>query len=166
MGVTKTHWLLCAADDYPAACDSVRTFFRNSLLLHYDAVETAREGSWSAVSGDEFWRTVEDGIAENRLALAGMLDELKAEGCSRIADLATLPMGYPSKVLHTVAHLLDGFIGIDSVFYNLAEDSHWLSDRLRETILLTPARYWLIRVEASFASASIASLIHQAHKLP
>ena len=160
--MTKIHWLLCAADDYAAACGSVQNFFRASLLLHYDTVSTVQEGSWSAVA-PEFWQAVEEGIAENRRVLAGMLEELKAEGCRRIADLESLPMGYPSKVLHTIAHLLDGFIGIDSVFYNLPEDSHWLSDRFRETIRQAPARYWLIRVEARFVSTATASLIHQQH---
>lgn len=160
--MTRNHWLLCAADDYAAACGSVQNFFRVSLLLHYDTVTTVQEGSWSAVA-PEFWRAVEAGIAENRRVLAEMLDELEAEGYRQIADLASLPIGYPSKVLHTAAHFLDGFIGIDSVFYNLAEDSHWLSDRFRETIRQTPARYWLIQVEAGFISPATASLLHQQH---
>jgi len=40
--------------------------------------------------------------------------------------------------------MLDGFIGIDSVFYNLAEDSHWLSAPLRKTIEQHPEHYWLV----------------------
>lgn len=162
MGMTKTHWLLCTADDLLAACAAVQAFFSANMLLHYDTVLTVREGSWSADSAG-FWPTLEQGMAENRRVLAGMLNDLEVEGYHEIGELATLAMGYPSKVLHTIAHLLDGFIGIDSVFYNLSEDSHWLSDRLREAIRQAPARYWLIRVEASFRSAATASIIHQ-HK--
>ena len=163
MGMTKTHWLLCRGDDFAAACALVQNFFRTSLLLHYDAVEPEADGSWPAVA-EGFWPALEQGIAENRQVLMGLLNDLKVEGVVEIAALADLPMGYPSKVLHTIAHLVDGFIGIDSVFYNLAEDSHWLSPGLRATIRQQPQRYWLIRVKASFRSAASASLIH--HQQP
>jgi hypothetical protein len=61
-----------------------------------------------------------------------------------IEDLLALKPGYPSKVLHILTHMLDGFIGIDSAFYNLVEDSHWLSEPLRTTILRNPEGYWLV----------------------
>ena len=53
-------------------------------------------------------------------------------------------------MLHVITHLLDGFFGIDSYFYNLVEDSHWVSEELRATIKTSPSRYWLIAVEADF----------------
>lgn len=159
VGVTKTHWLLCAAADFASAGDAVQNFFQKTILLSYDVLEAVEEGSCSAeVEG--FWQALEAGITANRLVLAGLLDDLKAEGCQRIDDLPGLAVGYPSKVLHIIAHLLDGFIGIDSVFYNLLEDSHWLSEGLRQTILTTPSRFWLVRVDASFVSAATASFIH------
>lgn len=159
MGMIKTHWLLCAADDFDAACVAARNFFRTSLLLHYDTVEPLAEGSWHAGAAG-FWPAIEAGIAENRQVLAGLLGDLKAEGIHDVAALVDLPMGYESKVLHTIAHLLDGFIGIDSVFYSLVEDSHWLSAQLGATIRQQPARYWLVRVRVGFRSAATASLIH------
>lgn len=157
--MTKTHWLLCAGDNFATARNSVLTFFSKSILLFYDDVTAVEHASCSA-EDERFWKELEDGIAENRLVLRGFLDDLQAEGCRQIDDLTALPLGYPSKMLHIIAHLLDGFIGIDSVFYNLLEDSHWLSDGLRGTIRKTPTRYWLIRVEASFMSAETAAFIH------
>ncbi len=159
MGMTKTHWMLCLGDDLSAARGSVLTFFRKSILLFYDAIEAVESGSWSAET-DMFWVEIEKGLAANRLVLQGFLDDLRAEGCRDLNDLTSLPVGYPSKVLHLVAHMVDGFIGIDSVFYNMEEDSHWLSDGLRATIRKTPARYWLVRVEASFMSEATAAFIH------
>jgi len=159
MGITKTHWLLCAGDDFAAARDTVLSFFKKSILLFYDDIVAVEAASYSAAD-ERFWEELTEGIAANRLILRGFLDELQAEGCREIDDLSALPLGYPSKVLHLIAHLLDGFIGIDSVFYNLLEDSHWLSEGLGDTIRQSPSRYWLIRVEASFMSAEAAALIH------
>lgn len=160
MGMTKTHWMLCAGDDFLAARDSVLAFFDKSILLFYDTIEAVERDSWPA-STETFWSALEEGIAENRVVLHGLLDDLRAEGCQDFNDLTSLPVGYPSKVLHLIAHLLDGFIGIDTVFYNMVEDSHWLSEGLRETVVKAPARFWLIRVEAGFRSEATAAFIHR-----
>ncbi len=159
MQMTKTHWLLCSGHDFTTARNFVLAFFNKSLLLTYHEVWAIEPDSCSA-EDKSFWLKLEEGVTANRLVLRGFLDDLRAEGCREIDDLAALPLGYPSKMLHLIAHLLDGFIGIDSVFYNLLEDSHWLSAGLGDTIRQSPARYWLIRVEASFISTETASLIH------
>ncbi len=161
--MSKTHWLLCAADSFSMARSYVLAFFNNTTVLCYDRVEVAESGSWSA-RDERFWVELEHGIAANRRVLSDFVNDLAAEGCREIEALNALPMGYASKVLHIIAHLLDGFIGIDSVCYNLVEDSHWLSDGLRAAIVQTPGRYWLIRVEASFTSAESASIIHSMKK--
>lgn len=159
MGMTKTHWMLCAGEDYAAAQTAVVAFFRKSILLDYDAVEVVEASSWSA-ENERFWEEVEKGEGANRLLLQGFLDDLRAEGCKDFSDLPSLPVGYPSKLLHIIAHLVDGFIGIDSVLYNMVEDSHWLSDGVRADIRKKPSRYWLLRVEASFVSEATAAFIH------
>lgn len=159
MEMKKTHWMLCAGDDFGSAHASALAFFNKSILLSYDALRAIEHASCSA-EDSSFWEGVEGGITANRLVLRGFLDDLRAEGCQHIDDLAALPLGYPSKLLHLISHLLDGFIGIDSVFYNLVEDSHWLSEKLREKIRQTPTKYWLVRIEASFMSAETASFIH------
>lgn len=163
MELTKTHWMLCAADDFSSARDSVLEFFNKSILLSYDAIEVVEPGSWSAET-ETFWVGIDKGIAANRLLLQEFLDDLRAEGCRDLNDFTALPVGYPSKLLHIIAHLVDGFIGIDSVFYNMVEDSHWLSEAVRATIRKAPARYWLIQAEASFRSAATASFIHLTSK--
>ena len=159
MGMTKTHWMLCAGDDFATARAAALSFFKKSILLFYDEIDVAEHDSCSAAD-ERFWRELTEGIVANRLVLRGFLGELQAEGCREIDDLTSLPLGYPSKVLHLIAHLLDGFIGIDSVFYNLLEDSHWLSDGLGDKLRKSPSRYWLIRVEASFMSSEAAAFIH------
>ena len=57
--------------------------------------------------------------------------------------------GYESKVLHIITHLVDGFFGADTVFYNLEEDSHWLSDKLTDKIKEQPEKFWLLKIECS-----------------
>jgi hypothetical protein len=66
-----------------------------------------------------------------------------------LGDLESLPQGYQSKTLHTLTHLLDGFFGIDSHFYNLIEGSHGVSAGLRGKIDSSPGGYMLLAVRAS-----------------
>jgi hypothetical protein len=66
-----------------------------------------------------------------------------------------LQQGYVTKVLHTLTHLLDGFIGIDSVFYNLVEDSHWASEGLLKALQDTAGEYWLVPVRTGKLEASV-----------
>ena len=92
---------------------------------------------------------LEDALAENSRRVRAFLEELHGEGVDTLMQLETLPQGYQSKTLHTVTHLLDGFFGIDSFFYNLVEGSHGISDELRKKIAAEPAAYMLIAVKAS-----------------
>lgn len=161
--MTKTHWVLSTADDLASAREAVLSFFSKSILLSYDAVLVIEQESYDAAD-DAFWRLCEEGVAANRLILDAFMTELRATGCQTLDDLASLPTGYPSKVLHLIAHLQDGFIGIDSVFYNLVEDSHWISHRLGAAIRQTPGRYWLLKVDAEFSSAESAAFLHLTKK--
>lgn len=163
MAKNKTHWMLCTGNDFATARDTVHSFFNKSILLAYDDICVIESASCSA-DNVRFWEELEEGVAANRLVLCGFLDELRAEGCQEIDDLKELPLGFPSKMLHLIAHLLDGFIGIDSVFYNLIEDSHWLSKKVRDAILEAPANYWLLKVEAHFISSEAASFLHISKK--
>jgi hypothetical protein len=72
-----------------------------------------------------------------------------------VDQLLTLKQGYATKILHTLTHLLDGFIGIDSAFYNLVEDSHWVSGELAEAIRVAGAEYWLVPVRTGMLAASV-----------
>ncbi|MGC9021833.1 MAG: hypothetical protein ACP5J5_01770 [Dissulfurimicrobium sp.] len=97
----------------------------------------------------DFWVRVDMGIAENRAVLDGFLSELSRAGFKSIPELRELPQGYLSKLLHIATHMLDGFFGVDSYFYNLVEDSHWISHECRKKIQLYNRLYWLIALEAS-----------------
>lgn len=154
---------MCEADGFAAAKSHVLKFFNNSSLLQYDSIAVVEEESYNAEK-QEFWPALEQVINANMSILRGFIDDLQGEGCREIKDLQRLAMGYPSKLLHMIAHLVDGFIGIDSVFYNLIEDSHWISEALRKAVLKAPDRYWIVRLEASFSSPSSAALIHQVQK--
>ena len=155
----RVHKILSFADNFAAAQKYVQGFFDNTMLIHYDNVKIIEELSLSAADED-FWPEINSSIEQNKSVLSTHIDELKETGCLSVDDFTTLAHGYPSKVFHLIAHLLDGFIGIDSRFYNLPEDSHWLSEKLKNTILAVPENYWLIHVEGQFISESKASLIH------
>ena len=155
----RIHKILCFAEDISVAQQNVQRFLKKSMLIQYDMVKTIQKLSLCA-SDESFWPEVDDAIEQNKMVLNKHLSELKEAGCHSIEDCATLEQGYPSKLFHIVAHLIDGFIGIDSDFYCLPEDSHWLSEKLKNTILADPDKYWLIHTEGHFDSASDASIIH------
>ena len=126
----------------------VSRFLDRSQLVRYAAVAFLPSRT---ISGDQagFNETLDAGLARNRAALDELLGELAIEGFRDLADLASTPQGYPSKLLHTVAHLVDGFFGIDSAFYNLAEDSHRVSAALRQKIQRQPTGFWLVGLTGS-----------------
>lgn len=155
----KIHKVLCHGD-FTTAKQHTLNFFAQTMLLHYDTVEVVREWSCPGTS-TQFWQELEAGIAKNKQIMTGYLQELQDMGCQDIADLANLEFGYPSKVLHLAAHFLDGFVGIDSAFYSLPEDSHWLSDKLRRVIIDNPDSYWLLQVNAGFHAIAEAAVVHK-----
>ena len=57
--------------------------------------------------------------------------------------------GHLSNTVHTIAHLLDSFFGIDSCFFNLVEESHWVTDSLKKEIRENPSLYLLVNVKGS-----------------
>lgn len=146
--LTITHRLLVDGPDFTSCCQRVERFFARTILVKYDSVRIDAAQSCAATD-PRFWEKVEQGLTANRETVADLLAELKASGTTALDDLGDLPQGYASKTLHTLAHLLDGFIGIDSNFYNLIDDSHWLSDQQRGRIKAAPAAHWLLSVEAS-----------------
>jgi len=139
------HLLLVEGADRQTAVGLVRRFFARTPLVQYEQIELPDAGT---LAGHEpaFQERLTAGLTGNQQVLAGLLVELAEEGVSRLADLQDLGQGYHSKLLHTVAHLLDGFFGIDSHFYNLAEDSHRISDACRTRIAAAPGSFWLVEV--------------------
>lgn len=159
MSFEATHIILVRGPDFDSCSSHVLRFFDKTLLVHYESISIDPDKSLHG-SDTDFQSHLEEGLAAIRGLLKVQMEELKSTGCTSLDDLLTLEYGYPSKVLHIMTHLLDGFIGIDSVFYNLIEDSHGLSDTLKEKIEHDPAGYWLLHVRGAAASPGTASFIH------
>ncbi|MDA8162904.1 MAG: hypothetical protein M0022_08415 [Desulfobacteraceae bacterium] len=148
------HELLVEGGSFELCEKKALRFFDLYELVSYENIHSLRQRSLPAGHKDFFDR-LELGVRENKTVLEGFLSELAEAGFDSLSDLRDLPQGYPSKLLHVSTHMLDGFFGVDSYFYNLAEDSHWVSPGLRDRIGRHPGSYWLIALEASFASGGI-----------
>ena len=129
MKLEVTHKILTMEPDLARSAAHVLRFLDRTTLVHYDAVRVVAEQSCSGAD-PRFWPSLEQGIADNRQILERLTEELRAAGTKEFGDLLVMPQGFQSKIFHTMAHLLDGFFGIDSQFCNLPEDSHWLEDSL------------------------------------
>ncbi|HET98277.1 MAG TPA: hypothetical protein ENN98_06240 [Desulfurivibrio alkaliphilus] len=163
MKLENAHLMLVLAPDPERAAEVVLRFFARTRLVRYDRVEVDREGSCSA-DHPEFKARLEEGVATNRRVLGEIMAELKVAGVRSLDDLAQLPQSYQSKLAHTAAHLLDGFFGIDSAFFNLVEDSHWLSEPLAREIAQDPEDYHLLQVRAEIAFAQQRQLVSTMRK--
>lgn len=140
------HRFLVEAPDLEKARHKVDRFLEQTTLIRYSAVEFNDSLSFTAVD-ESFWEQMDQGVAENRETVAGLCRELSSHGYDRTSDLQSMPQGFASKTLHTLVHLLDGFIGVDSDLYNLVEGSHWVSSSLRQAISRQPDRYHLVYID-------------------
>lgn len=147
------HEILVSGPDFEACESRVLHFFTKNMLVRYDTVRIAEQASVAA-DQDQFWQRLESGIAANRRALDELFSELAGEGFTTMADCRKMDQGYHSKIFHTIAHLLDGFFGVDTVFYNLEEDSHGVSGDLRQRMQADPKAFRLIKVLAESSAES------------
>ncbi|KPJ99561.1 MAG: hypothetical protein AMJ60_04675 [Desulfobacterales bacterium SG8_35] len=147
-----SHDILSAGSDFRSCRQRVRRFFDRTMLVRYDEVLVVENES---INGAEknFLARIQEGIKANQGVVRELLANLQEEGFIMLHDLQGLEKGYLSKILHTVAHLQDGFIGIDTRFYNLEEDSHGVSRDLQQKIAVTPENYWILQVKGRIASA-------------
>lgn len=141
------HEILVKGADIPACKKKVLKFFENYPLVRYSDIEVKETESISALD-PRFKSRLSNAIRKNHRILRDMIRELQREDVSTLDDLEKLPQGYKSKLLHTISHFLDGFFGIDTYFFNLEEDSHWVSDELKNRIKAAPSSYRLLSVEA------------------
>ena len=146
--VDARHKFLVQGEDIDSCSVNIHTFLNSYQLVRYGTVEV-EEATSLAGGSPGFLGRLDEAIAENRRRIRVLLEELQEEGVKTLLQLETLPQGYQSKTLHTITHLLDGFFGIDTFFYNLVEGSHGVSDELRKRIAAEPAAYMLISVKAS-----------------
>ncbi|PMP65532.1 MAG: hypothetical protein C0190_06635 [Thermodesulfobacterium geofontis] len=141
------HFFLAKGENSKQVIKIVKNFLEKYELMRYDFFEIEGSSIFSANS-EEFWENLSLGIEKNKEILTNYLSELKSEGFSKLEDISEIPQGYLSKVFHIIAHLVDGFFGIDSAFYNLIEDSHFLSEALKREIKENPEKIYLIKVKA------------------
>ncbi len=149
-----SHYFLVRSRSEELAGQHVERYLAGNQLISYAEFFVRTEEVLNG-TGAPFWRTLEHGLAANDSFARRMLDHLKEEGVTTLDQLPDLEQGYVTKVLHTLTHLLDGFIGIDSVFYNLVEDSHRVSAVLTQSIRTKPAEYWLVPVRTGKLEASV-----------
>jgi hypothetical protein len=148
-----SHDILLAGSDFESCRKRVNRFFDRTMLIRYDEV-LASEKDFTNGAEKEFRARLQEGLAANHQAVGELLRNLKDEGFDSLEDIQGVEKGYVSKIFHTIAHLLDGFIGIDSRFYNLEEDSHGISRDLQQKILAAPQNYSILKVNGRIASAS------------
>ena len=153
------HNILLGGDSFAHCSDQVHRFFDLTSLVIYDCIEIAEEKSFSGLDADFFaqLKLVED---KNRARVQRLIDELRNSGLQKTEDFINIEQGYLSKTFHILSHFLDGFIGIDSHFYNLLDDSHWLPANTRALISENPSHYWLLHLDGYTATPEEASLLH------
>lgn len=153
------HNILLGGDSFAHCSFQVNKFFDLTSLVIYDCIEIAREKSFSGLDAD-FFQQIELAENKNRERVQRLIDELHSSGFEKTLDFINLEQGYLSKTFHILSHFLDGFVGIDSHFYNLLDDSHWLSDETREIIISNPAHYWLLHLDGYTTTPEEVSLLH------
>ena len=124
----------------------MQEFFDNTLLGRYDQITIRQAKSYSG-SDTGFSDELQKSIAANKKTLNKFIDEFAKTGFQSVKDLKEVECGYPSKLLHIITHFLDGFIGIDTTFYNPIDDSHWLPGHTAEAIEANPDHFWLIHLD-------------------
>lgn len=154
----SSHLVLVTGKDYTTASTQVQNFFDNSLLVQYDHIAIRAEKSRSAADAG-FTKLLEEGLEANRITLEKFVNEFEKTGFQSVRDFLQIPCGYPSKLLHIITHFVDGFIGIDTHFYNLIDDSHWLPDNTAEAIADDPNQHWLIHLDGYSETPEKVSLV-------
>lgn len=141
------HEILVKGRDFAFSRKKVLQFFERYQLVRYSHISIEENTSLAATSPD-FEERLNKAILKNRQIVTKLTEELEKEGVRTLHDLSELPQGFRTKMLHVITHFLDGFFGIDTYFYNLEEDSHWVSEKARHQIRETPSDYRLLSVEA------------------
>lgn len=147
MSLTIRHDLLVTGPDFESCSRRVHGFFSASQLVHYDNIEIDRARSCNG-AGPSFRKQLNKALTGNQQVLAQLLGELQQAGCTRLEDLLTLPQGFQSKLVHTMAHMLDGFFGIDACFFDLDEVSYRLTENRRRQLEEQPEQCWLLGITA------------------
>jgi hypothetical protein len=141
------HTILVKGPDFQACKARILDFFQQYQLVRYSHIAVLENESLPA-SDPGFGDRLHQAVLENRKILHELIEELQREGIRTLNNLEDIPQGYKTKMLHVITHLVDGFFGIDTFFYNFEEDSHWVTDDYRKKMALEPSHYWLLSLEA------------------
>lgn len=155
--ITNWHEFLVAGPDFETCARKVERFFKKNVLVRYERVRCDESQSLPAY-GKYFHIRLQTALELNRKVVKKLVGTLAQEGFADLGQWHTMEQGYISNTVHTLAHLLDGFFGIDSCFYNLVDDSHQVSDVLMEKITKSTQGYWLIKTEGSSGRPDIDRL--------
>lgn len=153
------HHVLLSGESFAHCSQQARKFFDLTSLVIYDCIEIRKENSLSGLD-KAFWGQLERYQEKNRAIVKRLLSELTQSGIKTTEDILLIEQGYLSKTFHILSHFLDGFVGIDSYFYNLLDDSHWVPEHTRKAIEKKPGGYWLLHVEGFATTTEGASLLH------
>lgn len=153
------HNILVAGKSFAHCKQQVLKFFHLTSLVIYDCIEIREQQCVSGLD-THFLEIIDLAQLKNREIAKRLIAEISDSGIKKTEDLINIEQGYLSKTFHILSHFLDGFIGIDSYFYNLLDDSHWLFTETRQLIEKTPAHYWLIHVEGFTTTPDEACLLH------
>ncbi|SDO82593.1 hypothetical protein [Desulforhopalus singaporensis] len=159
MNLIAQHKILLTGDSFDHCSDHVHRFFDLTSLVIYDCIETSRAHSFSGLD-DRFLEEIKLAEDRNRQIIDSLLREMKKGGITTIDGLGTIPQGYLSKTFHVLSHFIDGFIGIDSSFYNLIDDSHWLTQKTRTEIDKNGSMFWLVHVDGYSTTPEEAGILH------
>ncbi|MBW2328048.1 MAG: hypothetical protein JRF04_00235 [Deltaproteobacteria bacterium] len=139
------HDLLLESSNWKEAELRARYFCEHNDLVRYDSIIIESDAILCGTD-PEFNTKLNKGLEGNKKATSKLIEELRTEGALDPEIWPTLQQGYATKLLHTMVHLLDGFFGIDSVLYNLVENSHQVNSALLSRIQEHPEKYWLVPV--------------------
>ena len=153
------HTLLVFGNDYDTCCRQAYGFLQSRKVLKYEHLEAVKEESCCGTDRN-FRRRLNAAINKNRENITFLVNELNQVGFHSVNDIENMEQGYPSKVLHILSHMLDGFICVDSRFYNLVDRSHQVLPTTVAHIKKLPQRYWLIRVNGHLVSDPEPSLLY------
>ena len=159
MNQISQHKLLLAGDSFEHCSAQVHKFFDLTSLVIYDCIEVIETQSISGLDA-AFFDHIANAEAKNRTTVQELINELVKAKINRTVDFQDIEQGYLSKTLHILSHLLDGFIGVDSYFYNLIDDSHWLPSATAKAIHDNPNQYWLLHIDCYATTAEEAGLLH------
>jgi len=148
MSFQSSHTLLISGNDLSACTGRALHFLESTQLIHYDHIKIIKEHSCSALS-QQFQPLLARALQKNQNRLNSLVAELQAEGFTALSEMVHLPHGYHSKILHTIAHMTDGFFGIDAAFFDLDESSYQLSAQRKLEIKQQPDKCWLLTIQAS-----------------